>query len=95
MNTATHPLPRQLHLIDRVWFVLAAATAVTWLAAERGDAGFVLVGFVFALALVKGSLVALEFMELRHAPALWRWIVLGWLLVVIAFILLAYSIGHA
>jgi cytochrome c oxidase subunit IV len=95
MNTAILLLRRQSRLIDGVWLFLAAATAITWLAGERGHGGLALVGFVFALALVKGGLVALEFMELRHAPALWRWIVLGWLLVVISFILLAYLNGLA
>lgn len=46
-----------------------------------------------ALAFVKGVLVCLDFLELRHAPALWRWLVVGWLALVLALILLAYWVS--
>ena len=39
---------------------------------------------VFALALAKGKWVADVFMGLRTAPAVWRHVVLGWLLVLMA-----------
>ena len=34
------------------------------------------------LAAFKGALIALDYMELRHAPRLWRLLVLGWLALV-------------
>jgi len=33
-------------------------------------------------------------MELRHAPALWRWLLQGWLVLVTTGIVLAYWIGQ-
>ena len=57
---------------------------------ESGATGRALIVGVLALAGVKGTLVALDFMELRHAPALWRRIVLGWLLLVGSGIVFAY-----
>ena len=43
---------------------------------------------MLALALAKGRGVALDFMELREAPPLWRRLVLGWLVVVIGLVAL-------
>lgn len=82
-----------------VWLVLVLATGATWLVGElsggsaHGHIGVAPILFVLVLAAVKGSLVILDFMELRHAPALWRWVVTGWLLLVTATILLAYLKG--
>ena len=36
-----------------------------------------------AMSLAKGLAIALDFMELREAPALWRRFVVGWLLFVV------------
>jgi hypothetical protein len=49
---------------------------------------------MFALAFVKALLVMRDFMELRHAPALWRWLLQGWLVLVTTGIVLAYWIGQ-
>ena len=37
--------------------------------------------------------VALEFLELREAPALWRWLIAGWLVLVLGLVVLAYALG--
>lgn len=52
--------------------------------------GQALIAGVLLLAFAKAALVILDFMELRHAPALWRNVVFGWLTLVVAGILLAY-----
>ena len=79
-----------------IWVLLLLATAVTWWLGESGQVGVggmapVLV--IFCLSFAKGMWVVYDFMALRHAPALWRRVVLGWLGFVIALILLAYRIG--
>ncbi|HET6718539.1 MAG TPA: cytochrome C oxidase subunit IV family protein [Rhodocyclaceae bacterium] len=76
-----------------VWTLLVMATGLTFAAGEFGAPGRLLILGVLALALFKGSLVILDFMELRHAPALWRRGVLGWLLFVVAGIVFAYLKG--
>jgi cytochrome c oxidase subunit 4 len=45
------------------------------------------------MAFVKAMLVIYDFMELRHAPRLWRLLLIGWLVFVTALIVLAYWIG--
>jgi glycerol uptake facilitator-like aquaporin len=76
-----------------VWTVLVVATGLTYAAGEFGSPGRALIATVLLLACGKGALVILDFMELRHAPPLWRRVVLGWLFAVVAGILLAYLKG--
>lgn len=82
--------------LTRVWLILLAITATTYWIGEGGLSGqgsMLPVVVIFALAFVKGLLVCLDFLELRHAPALWRWIVIGWLIVVLGLIVLAYAVS--
>ena len=82
--------------LTRTWLVLLCITAITYWVGEGGLAGqasIVPVLLIFALALVKGVLVCLDFLELRQAPAMWRWIVLGWLIAVLSLIVLAYVVS--
>ena len=73
--------------INQIWLALVAATLVSYSLGEqitgsKWHAWGVLM--VFALALAKGKWVADVFMGLRTAPAVWRHVVLGWLLVLMA-----------
>lgn len=82
---------------NHIWLILLAATGVTFWLGESGlsgQAGMAPVVLMFTLAFVKALLVMLEFMELRHAPALWRRLLLAWLVLVTAGIVLAYWIGQ-
>jgi hypothetical protein len=83
--------------INLIWLVLLAATGVTYWLGESGlsgSAGMAPVLLMFALAFVKALLVMLDFMELRHAPALWRRLLVGWLVFVTSGIVLAYWVGQ-
>ncbi len=80
----------------RVWLILLAVTAITYWIGEGGlsdQSAMVPVLVMFGLAFVKGLLVCLDFLELRHAPALWRWLVIGWLILVLGLIVLAYAVS--
>ena len=84
----------RLQRIDLIWLALLVATGVT---VVLGEAGVVhghgwAVLTIFALVLLKGAWIALDFMELHQAPPLWRRLVLGWLLLVVALILLAWAL---
>lgn len=82
--------------INRIWIALLAATGVTfWLGESGGSAGagMAAVLLMFAMAALKGLWVIYDFMELRHAPALWRRLLVGWLGLVISLIVLAYWVG--
>ena len=95
------PLPIQAQssrALTLAWLVLLAITATTyWLGGWRTEAttgSMVPVLVLCALTFVKGLLVSLEFLELRHAPALWRWLVCGWLAVVLLLIALAFWVSR-
>lgn len=77
-------------LIHRAGMILLLATAVTIWLGEHGAAGTAAVFAMLCLAFIKGRLIVLDFMELRHAPLLWRVLLEGWLLLVSSLILLAY-----
>lgn len=76
--------------------VLLAVTGVTYWLGESGQLGhasMLPVLGIFGLAFVKGWVIINDFMELRHAPRLWRNLLLAWLLVMTIMILLAYWLG--
>lgn len=82
--------------LPRAWLMLLALTAATFGIGESGWTGhgsMALTLALFALTFVKGLLVILDFLELRHAPPLWRWLVLVWLALVLGAIVLAYWIS--
>jgi hypothetical protein len=81
---------------NTLWMLLLIATGVTyWLgeSGELGHASMVPMLMIFGFAFFKGLGVILDFMDLRHAPALWRNLLVGWLIFVIGMVLLAYWIG--
>jgi cytochrome c oxidase subunit IV len=85
-------MKRLLHRIDAIWLALLAATAITaWLGEHAGARGLGTSAavLVLALAAAKGCLIILDYMELRHAPALWRRLLLGWLATVVVLVLVA------
>lgn len=78
---------------DAVFILLVLATAASWWLGEGASMGgqplcTAAVLAVLALSGIKGALIALDYMELRNAPALWRRAVLGWLVVVLVLIAL-------
>lgn len=80
------------HRIDLIGLALVAATALTWWVGEHPAAQGLhaaAVVLVLGLAVLKGALIVLDYMELRHAPPLWRRLLLGWLGTAAALILAA------
>jgi len=78
---------------DLVFVLLVLATALSWWLGEGAAVGGRRLGSaatlaVLALSAFKGALIAMDYMELRTAPALWRRVVMGWLGVVIGLVLL-------
>ncbi|MBL8417857.1 MAG: cytochrome C oxidase subunit IV family protein, partial [Dechloromonas sp.] len=80
-----NPLKNSAH---RAWLILIVATGMTWYLGEVGAAGTLAIVTMLLIAFVKGRLVILDFMELRNAPALWRALLEGWLILVSSLILL-------
>lgn len=87
MSTDLHGSPRHATLL---WASLIMATLLTRSTEAAGATGLAAVGLLITLSLYKGVCIILEFMALRHAPLLWRALMLGWLGVVWALIVIAY-----
>jgi cytochrome c oxidase subunit 4 len=84
----------QLRRLDLTWTLLLLATLATWLIGEMEQgAGAHLVPAMTAVGIItflKGRAVALDFMGLRRVTALWRGLLLGWLVFVLGLVALAY-----
>ncbi|HCJ29594.1 MAG TPA: hypothetical protein DHV63_09935 [Pseudomonas sp.] len=73
------------------WLGLAALTTLTVVLGSAGSTLLLAAG-VLAVALAKAWLISDGFMELRHAPPMWRLLLLGWPLTMAAGILLAMAV---
>lgn len=62
------------------WMALAVLSSGTVALGQIVASGLVSIA-ILAVAVTKAWLIADGFMELRHAPRLWRWLVLSWAVV--------------
>jgi hypothetical protein len=76
----------------RLWLLLIVATLLTWQLGEIHGGGL-LTAIILSIAMIKGAVIAFDFMALRHAPLLWRCLLGGWLVLVCSLIGLAYWKG--
>lgn len=75
---------------NMTWGVLVVMTLVTFVIAERGLSGIYIVSFLMMGMLIKGHLIVDVFMGLGNVKRHWRWLMRGYLLVLIGLIFLAY-----
>ncbi len=73
------------------WLALALLSSATVLLGNAGST-LLLGGAVLVIALAKAWLITDGFMELRHAPLMWRLLLLGWPIAMAGGILLAMSL---
>ncbi len=73
------------------WLALAILATATVLLGNAGST-LVLAGSVLTIALVKAWVITEGFMELRHAPAMWRLLLLGWPLAMAGGVLFAMMV---
>lgn len=73
--------------------LVLATTAAFWM--RSGDmVGLAIGASTLAIAYLKGRLVVLDYMELRHAPRVWRALLEGWLLLVTTLLFVGYCFGR-
>ncbi len=76
--------------------ILITATVATWAIGEWWSSHAVLLPVMagmLALTFVKCRLIILDFMGLRPVKSFWRGLVLGWVVVVLGVITLAYLVS--
>ena len=82
-----------VHFLNVIWVALMVATVLTWFIGKSVQMTAPMVVMVLVISAVKGWLIIYDFMALRRVKFLWRAVVLGWLLLTLAVILLAYWLG--
>ena len=78
-----------------VWVVLLAATFLSWESARSSGDYRPASAVVLLIAFLKARLIGLEFMELRGAPRVLRFIFEAWVVVACATLLALYSLSPA
>ncbi len=81
--------------LHRTLLVLLAATIAAFWMRSDGLVGLSVGASTLAIAYLKGRLVVLDFMEIRHAPLLWRGLLEGWLLLVTGLLFIFYFYGQS
>ncbi|MDU3132764.1 MAG: cytochrome C oxidase subunit IV family protein, partial [Bradyrhizobium sp.] len=65
--------------LNVAWRQLLALAIATLAAASLLPSRWLIDAVVLSLAMAKGRVIVLEFLGLRHAPALWRGLLTTWL----------------
>ena len=81
--------------LHRTLLILIVATAAAFWVRSDALAGATTGIATLAIVWLKGRLIVLDFMELRQAPARWRWLLQGWLMLITTLILLFYYMGRS
>jgi caa(3)-type oxidase subunit IV len=76
-----------------VWLVLLAATLLSWESAHSAGEYRLASTVVLLIAFLKARLIGLEFMELRAAPRVLRFIFEAWVVLACATLLALYSLS--
>lgn len=71
--------------LDFTWIALIGLALATILVPPLVPRPLLGNALLLALAAVKGRRIALDFLDLRAVPALWRGLVSAWILVVVLF----------
>ena len=80
--------------LTAIWLFLLAATGLTWYLGEVGPEGGLAIALsMLAIAFLKCRFVAWDFMGLAGTALLWRTLMLGWLVLVLSLIAIAYRMG--
>jgi hypothetical protein len=78
--------------LDITWIALIGLALATLLLPPLLPRPLLANALVLVLAAIKGRRIALDFLDLRVAPALWRGLVGAWIVVLVLFAWLASAI---
>jgi hypothetical protein len=78
--------------LDITWIALIGLALATLLLPPLLPRPLLANALVLVLAAIKGRRIALDFLDLRAAPALWRGLVGAWIVVLVLFAWLASAI---
>ncbi len=84
---------KSYHNVNTVWIVMMLLTISTYAVGELDYSGVIAVSFLLLTALIKGSFIIRDFMELKGVALIWRVIMYGWLWTVCLVIATTYFIS--
>tara|TARA_R110001606_G_scaffold361754_7_gene515445 strand:+ start:367790 stop:368050 length:261 start_codon:yes stop_codon:yes gene_type:complete len=79
--------------VNTIWIVMILLTLSTYAVGKLGYSGVIVVLFLLLTALIKGSFIIRDFMELKDVSFIWRAIMYGWLWTVCLVIAVTYCIN--
>lgn len=68
-------------------------TLTTYFMGKMGFSGVVAVSFLLITAIIKGTFIIRDFMELRDVSLVWRIIMYGWLWIICLAIIISYLVS--
>ncbi len=78
--------------LDITWIILIGLALATLLVPPLLPRPLLANALVLTLAAIKGRRIALDFIDLRAAPALWRGLVSAWIIILVLFAWLASAV---
>lgn len=78
--------------LDITWIVLIGLALATLLLPPLLSRPLLVNALVLVLAAIKGRRIALDFLDLRAAPALWRGLISAWIVILALFAWFASAI---
>lgn len=87
------PYSNWLRPCTRVWLLLLLLTFIAFFSGQLMLGGRIVMSIILLATILKGTLIADYFMDLRNTRLLWRMLIWGWLIVVAGAVSLAYSLA--
>jgi len=84
---------KSFYNVHSIWLLMIVLTLSTYVMGKMGFEGIIVVLFLLLTAMIKGSLIIRDFMELKGVSLLWRVIMYGWLWTVCIAIAMTYIIS--
>lgn len=85
---------KKLYNVHTIWMSMMVLTFSTYTIGKLGYAGTTAVLFLLLTAIIKGTFIIGDFMQLRGVSLLWRVIMYGWLWVVTGTIAITYLVSQ-
>jgi len=85
---------KKLYNVHTIWMIMMALTVSTYAIGKLGYSGTSAVLFLLLTAVIKGTFIIGDFMQVRGVSLLWRVIMYGWLWVVTGTISITYLVSQ-
>ncbi len=88
-----NPILNKINNIHTIWLLMIALTLFTYVFGKLGYNGLFVTLILLLTAVIKGTLIIRDFMELRDVSFLWRAIMFGWIWTVALALAITFMIS--